>query len=424
MPTLARVALVSCLFLYAFCPSAAAYRPRSLDEFRAQRDRLRDSQSASDFQSDAPPLNEREQLANAVIMRLKRAALDDGFVNPGRFNPAAHFFETRNATRASKLFRCMRRMPKGGILHAHDMALVSIDHLITITYRPLLWQCWDTSGGRIAAFRFSLLRPTHVTCSTGWKRTKEERKRVGAPKFDAIVRSQFSLRDGYPYADINAVWQRFEAIFDLVEPMLTYIDVWQDLIRQALAEAWADGVQYLELRTMLLALHDENGQVYDDASDLVRMYAHVVDEFKQRTPKFVGAKIIYAPMRQVPNERVAEYVQQVVQLQREHPDFVVGFDVVGQEDVGRTLASMAEVLVTVPSQVGLFYHAGETNWHGNQVDENLVSWDDNLVGDFHNGRRGLIFVVCRPDCAFYSLMPLHWALGALVTVMLWPSIRH
>ena len=48
------------------------------------------------------------------------------------------------------------------------------------------------------------------------------------------------------------------------------------------------------------------------------------------------------------------------------PDFFIGFDLVGQEDLGRPLIDFAEDLLWAKNHTGLhfFFHAGETNWQG------------------------------------------------------------
>ena len=48
------------------------------------------------------------------------------------------------------------------------------------------------------------------------------------------------------------------------------------------------------------------------------------------------------------------------------PEFVIGYDLVGQEDLGRPLLDFADLLIEVRNKTGLkyFFHAGETNWQG------------------------------------------------------------
>ena len=48
------------------------------------------------------------------------------------------------------------------------------------------------------------------------------------------------------------------------------------------------------------------------------------------------------------------------------PDFFIGFDLVGQEDLGQPLLKFADELLEAKNTTSLqyFFHAGETNWQG------------------------------------------------------------
>jgi adenosine deaminase CECR1 len=67
------------------------------------------------------------------------------------------------------------------------------------------------------------------------------------------------------------------------------------------------------------------------------MYVDVLREFKQSHPDFVGSKFIYAPIRAVNDETFSTYLPILLELQRNFPDFIAGFDLVGQEDRGEAL---------------------------------------------------------------------------------------
>jgi len=58
--------------------------------------------------------------------------------------------------------------------------------------------------------------------------------------------------------------------------------------------------------------------------------------------------------------------------QKEFPNFMVGFDLVGQEELGRPLIDFVEPLLKMPEHINFYFHAGETNWFGSPIDENLV----------------------------------------------------
>lgn len=95
--------------------------------------------------------------------------------------------------------------------------------------------------------------------------------------------------------------------------------------------------------------------------------------FKEDHPDFVGAKLIYAPARSVDRKGVEYYIKTLKKLKKMYPNFVAGFDLVGQEDLGHTLEYFVDLLKDIGQyNISFFFHAGETNWLGTSTDENLV----------------------------------------------------
>ena len=60
--------------------------------------------------------------------------------------------------------------------------------------------------------------------------------------------------------------------------------------------------------------------------------------------------------------------------QTRFPNVVAGFDLVGQEDRGPPLKYFLKQLLSGAADPDLrfFFHAGETDWQGTDVDENLI----------------------------------------------------
>ena len=68
---------------------------------------------------------------------------------------------------------------------------------------------------------------------------------------------------------------------------------------------------------------------------------------------------------------VTSYIQNAVKLFEAFPDFILGFDLVGQEDLGQPLIEfISEILAGLEQNPGLrlFFHAGETSWKGTTTD--------------------------------------------------------
>lgn len=104
----------------------------------------------------------------------------------------------------------------------------------------------------------------------------------------------------------------------------------------------------------------------------MQIYIEALDEFKQENPGFIGSKFIYAPIKNASNRTADRYFDVVKNLHKKFPQYLVGFDLVGQEDVSKNILDFIDGLLDLPEDINLFLHAGETNWYGS-VDENMVS---------------------------------------------------
>lgn len=119
-----------------------------------------------------------------------------------------------------------------------------------------------------------------------------------------------------------------------------------------------------------MKLYDLSGNEYDKEA-IMDLYIETMEEFKRENPTFIGAKFIYAPKKDRENDIMESYFESIRSLHKKYPTFFVGFDLVGQEDKMPPLSSYAKNILSLPSNISSFFHAGETNWFGS-IDENLV----------------------------------------------------
>lgn len=325
------------------------------------------SKDASRALGGSVVLTPEEEEVNKILMTHKFQEYDSGFADPSTFPPARHFFQAREQIEESEVFKFIRKIPKGASLHAHDTALASSEFVFNITYSENLYGC--VVDGRLKLHFFD---GSHNDTSCDWKTLRALRQEN--ENFDEYLKSQLTIIVDDPheaYKDINVVWKVFVDTFQTVTPMITHRPVFKDYFRQALLELYEDNVKYLEFRGTLPKIYDLDGRVYDQ-TEAIRVYKEVLEEFSSDYPDFLGARFIYAPQRLVDNKTVQEYIKNIGYLTQIYPDFVAGFDLVGQEDKGRPLSSFAKSLHQVAPHTKFFFHAGETNWLGTDSDVNLV----------------------------------------------------
>ncbi|KAK2584714.1 hypothetical protein KPH14_007047 [Odynerus spinipes] len=311
-----------------------------------------------------------ERVANNILMTIKRAEFEKAFQNASLFLPARNFLEAKEDIEQSEVFKIIRKMPKGAVLHSHDTAMVSADWIFwNVTFRPNLYICEDSAG----LLKLQFFDRPNEDCA--WELLSEVRKnkRV-ADAIDARIYQRMTMLTKNPsvdYENVDKAWSKFVDIFVFISPLLTYRPVYEDHFYESLSELYADNVMYIELRSTLPNLYELDGTVYPQ-SKTVALYKETVERFMSDHPDFIGAKIIYAPARSVDGKKVDEYLTILKSLKETFPTFLAGFDLVGQEDKGEPLIVFADKLRSLDPPIDYFFHAGETNWYGSNTDENVI----------------------------------------------------
>lgn len=226
-------------------------RSGKFEDFQKKRDAFIQDEFSRGLGSSLV-LNEKEALLNGYIMKLKQHEIDQGVLDPTKFIPAHHFFEVLDKINDSELFQIIQKMPKGGVLHAHDTALCNLDFIVQLTYWDHLWQTTDPESQR-PRFKFSRNKPVTAD-NLEWQLVKTVREARGQGAYDSELRKLVSLYNENPVTearDVNAMWVKFMEIFAMSDGLLMYKDAWEAYFLQALKEFSADQVSYLEVRSTL-----------------------------------------------------------------------------------------------------------------------------------------------------------------------------
>ncbi|KAL8610339.1 hypothetical protein ACOMHN_041153 [Nucella lapillus] len=323
-------------------------------------------------------LSEKEEVLNQRLMSWKRGEVNDSLWQGAPFLPELHFFQARALFHASPVFTFIRQMPKGGLLHVHFGATVSLDWFVThVTYRRHCYVCRRPDpNGDIPFFLFSL-HPPESRPDCPWRLAEDDRRDyASAQQYDADLARNLSLAVDHPasvFPSIRAVWQRFELYFVGLLPTVNYRPVFTAYLWQTMQEALDDGVQYIELR-FTVELYDLEGTYSDEAT--VEIVQEVVDSFRHQNPDFIGVKLIISSFKRKTLKQQQEAVLHTVRLRNKYPDLVLGFDLIQHEDTAPSLLQLLEVLRHPSTQppnppLPFFFHAGETAWT-ELTDQNLV----------------------------------------------------
>ncbi|XP_030576057.1 adenosine deaminase 2-A [Archocentrus centrarchus] len=337
----------------------------------AQRDLLM-LQEASRQTGGRVTLTVPERKLDAYLHRLKEQEMS---ATP--FPPAVHFFKAKPLIEKSPVFKLLQKMPKGAALHIHSSSLVGVEWLVkNVTYRPHCYICytWDNS----VRFLFSDRQPFPRWDCFYWQLLETLRAKIRDPTgFDNSLMQHLTLftedPDGeYPSQDV--VWEKFEKAFIAAAGLVTHAPVLRDYFYKGLEELHRDNILYLELRTGLSRTYELDGTIHDKVWTL-KMFQEVTRKFIGDHPDFLGARIIISVHRALSISEVETAVKEAIQLQKDFPDVVAGFDMVGREDSGKSLWYFREAL-SLPAELGVklayFFHAGETDDEGTDTDQNIL----------------------------------------------------
>ncbi|XP_013397015.1 adenosine deaminase 2 isoform X2 [Lingula anatina] len=322
-------------------------------------------------------LTDKEKTVNTVLMNHKSEEIRHG-KKTGFYPAALHFFYSKAYIEDSEIYDIVRRMPKGAALSLHDVTMVDVDWLVkNVTYRPNAYMCFDQTTGKLHFHFFNTL-PMSQDCP--WKTLESWRLAYGnTTEFDEVLYRHMTLNVPDPhkaYPTQNIVWQKFLDALDSATGLIMYAPVFKDYFYEALKEFYEDNVQYIEVRCLLSEVYELDGTTHDK-DWIVETYSEVAEKFVKDFPDFSGAKIIYSVIRNVPKVDVGLAVKEAIRLHQKYPMHFVGFDLVGQEDPGHPLLYYLNELLypsqqNPPIDLKYFFHAGETDWEGTHIDNNLI----------------------------------------------------
>lgn len=317
-------------------------------------------------------LSEAELQFNALLDKLKRQEMESE-----DFPPAMHFFQAKDLIEQSQLFSLLQKMPKGGALHVHDFAMVDVDWLVkNVTYRPHCYVCFtDTSSVR---FTFSLRQPKSSPPCSQWMLLDNLRAKVGnTTDFDQSLMRNLTLYSDDPevaYPNQDVVWKRFEEAFLAVWGLVTHAPVFKDYFYEGLKQFNADNVMYLELRALLPQTYELDGTV-NSRFWTMKAYQDELKDFLGKHQDFFGCRVIVTAHRGINATELTNALEDAIELQKDFPELMAGFDLVGREDSGRPLWYFSKAL-SLPAERGVsmpyFFHAGETDFQGTEVDQNML----------------------------------------------------
>lgn len=369
-------------------------------------------------------LSEVEKKAVAITSRIREhesATLwnPDYEASQGDEYPGMMFTLAKERMEASQLWKIVKPLPKGALLHAHLEAMVDMDWLWNLAIdtegiymfsdRPLV----DAKALQEASVRFAFVpqteeaagplnvyyedsyipdRPVPIksaadTFPGGRLGTAAAGGRQGFIEWlrsKTTITPDESLRH---HEGIDKVWTKFQSIFMFINPVIYYEPILHQFIRHLLEALYADGIYWVDFRAAfhMTLIEEKTGKILP-RTKVLEIFSEEVEAFKKATNGgFWGARMIWTGLRIFPKDIIFGNMKDCIAAKKAYPHLVAGYDLVGQEDKGQTLQELLPILLWFRAEcekegldIPFFFHAGETCQDGGPTDNNL--YDAILLG--------------------------------------------
>ncbi|RDA84554.1 hypothetical protein CP532_3760 [Ophiocordyceps camponoti-leonardi (nom. inval.)] len=310
----------------------------------------------------------------------------------------------------TRLWTIVQRMPKGALLHAHLTAMLPYGVLLEAVFHTpgmvvSASQSLDTEEGRHkASISFS-----HINTTTAGNIPITSTDYVpGTPVFVKAAASSFpGGKDGFvKYAmsklvispeqathhelGVDQIWRRFQTLFGTAGTLLSYEPIVRTFYRQLFTRLVDDGVNWVEIRAGGIRgklIHSGEQDADPDLDVWWEVMQDEIQRFKgtEKGKRFWGARVIWSDYRGRDRTLLNQSMKMALERKVKFPQLFSGYDLVSQEDRGRSLADMTPELLWFQNEaaalnvsVPFFFHAGETLGDGNSTDSNL--FDALLLG--------------------------------------------
>ena len=285
--------------------------------------------------------------------------------------PANSFFKVKKHMEETPLFHLLQRMPKGGLLHIHDLALPSAHYIVDeAIQQPDCYVYWGVNKDHYVKGQLHFFSPDKVPqgyVSVG-KKAQED------PQFRDELYGLLTFSQEL-YTDTVNIWQHFEPQFQRRLGFFNYQPIFKKHVVAAFDSLLADGIQHVELRSIISdGMYDLAHQApdYYNRDTMVTYFQAALKEVQQRAPHF-SLKLIYTGIRFFHPSVICNDMSAAWGVRERFPNLVVGYDLVGQEDAGfstqyyldcwlkRDSLASAHHSVKLP----LYFHDGESNLPNN-----------------------------------------------------------
>ncbi|UKZ57364.1 hypothetical protein TrVGV298_011217 [Trichoderma virens] len=328
-----------------------------------------------------------------------------------------HFLGNVDIINKTDLFRIASKMPKGAHLHIHFNACLppkvlldiakGMDRMFISSTLPLIRK----AGGEDEYGNFDKCEIQFSIMSH-----EMEKKKPGNPfsaeyipshtmKFSDFL-GQFSshytkatvdewllrklLFDEQeahnPFQTAAGAWEKFNGRTRMMKGLFNYERAYRAYTYQCLEDFVRDNIQYAEIRPNFMStnqLYTDDGNGSIDNEGIMEIIIQETKRFQgdlaKKGQSFGGLKVIYCTPRSMDREKVKVALAECIAFKKKWPEWIAGFDLVGEEAKGYPIKEFVPELLEFRKQcaeqnldIPFLFHCGETLDMGTDTDGNLV----------------------------------------------------
>jgi adenosine deaminase CECR1 len=354
------------------------------EEYKRIISEIKETDSNSRFDIGEPYLNDDEKKLD-TYMNNKRAELIGDKYTYDAYAPALMFHKSRVDIINNDLFiNVFKLMPSGANLHIHTSSTYNTnDFADMLALNEDVYVYWDPDAGEGES---KYLHGQLYLFSTKPANAKflnyNDIAEMDSLPFEESKRLLTFIDDRID--GIEYIWDGFNDYFRRVGSILKVRQVYKEYYRKAFKYQYINGNDYIEIRAGVGDLVDNNdaelagtvqpAERYSSAvpeaiQELLNAYKEVKGEYKD-----LKVKVIISPSRGLDKSDVADILKHVPDWTAackddDGSDFIIGFDLVSEEDTKHKTDDYAEMIIDTLSSLGkdvnFYFHDGESNWADN-----------------------------------------------------------
>ncbi|CAF1071022.1 unnamed protein product [Rotaria sordida] len=387
--------IISILFFLLFSNIILLPLPLNQYAYMLARERIKQYDRGVQAQNN---LTSKEKVVNLYLELLQA---NDYMNTKNYFYPSRPIEKVFENITKSSLYQFLISLPKGGNLHIHESQVLDrkllLEHIMNSSEYDFLYIC-DQDNCTTNKYYLNYFKSNP---SSEWTKVKGSNWTIPEILKRTTLTGILNNLETPIYAtDTEGRWHTAAeyGVFDFYGDLVKYNVTRFNYMKLVLDQALEENIQLLEFRRGLFGslyyLTENNTKILINPTEELDLLLKFKKEYISKNPKLIDFIFVIYSSRNLLKEQIKTHLNNIINLHRLYPDFIRGYDMVGEEDQGHTLLFHSDTLInafnytsTSNGSFNFLFHSGETNWPENHI----PSVPDDSVSAFENIYDALVF---------------------------------